>query len=122
MTKKDNKTCLICGKKYSYCGTCREFAHLPSWKELVDTENCYNLFEILSAVSVGTITKEQGKAKLAECDLNQEFTKEIKKQIEDIQNITVADTAKVDKVIKEANEVIKSVDETEKKVRRTKTK
>jgi len=43
---KNNKVCLICGKAYSYCPSCRKTE--PGWKNLVDTELCLDIYYALS--------------------------------------------------------------------------
>ena len=59
---KDNKTCILCGKKYSYCSRCSEFDHLPRWMECYCSENCKNIFNILSGYTMKDYTKEEAKS------------------------------------------------------------
>ncbi len=83
---KDNKTCILCGKKYSYCNRCEEFDHLPRWMEIYCSENCKKIFNALSSYNMGHITKEEAKTRLEECDLSyiDKFNHINKKFVEDI--------------------------------------
>ena len=66
---KDNKTCILCGKKYSYCSGCSEFDHLPRWMGCYCSENCKDVFNILSGYNMKHKTKEEAKSLLEKCDL-----------------------------------------------------
>lgn len=54
---KNNKTCILCGKVYSYCSNCAEFDHLPRWMECYCSENCRDIFNALSAYNMKTKSK-----------------------------------------------------------------
>lgn len=71
---KDNKTCILCGKKYSYCSGCSEFDHLPRWMGCYCSENCKDVFNILSGYNMKHKTKEEAKALLEKCDLTKTDT------------------------------------------------
>ena len=66
---RNNKTCILCGKKYSYCSGCAEFDHLPRWMECYCSENCKDIFNILSSYNMNHKTKEEAKTLLEKCDL-----------------------------------------------------
>ena len=66
---RNNKTCILCGNKYSYCSGCAEFDHLPRWMECYCSENCKDIFNILSGYNMNHKTKEEAKALLEKCDL-----------------------------------------------------
>ena len=66
---RNNKTCILCGKKYSYCSGCAEFDHLPRWMECYCSENCKDIFNILSGYNMKHKTKEEAKSLLEKCDL-----------------------------------------------------
>lgn len=71
MSKK-NRVCAVCQTKYNYCPNCEKNWRnpQPTWKLMFDKENCYNIFEILSAYSCKIITAEEAKEKLEKCDLS----------------------------------------------------
>ena len=66
---RNNKTCILCGNKYSYCSGCAEFDHLPRWMEIYCSENCKKIFNALSSYNMNHKTKEEAKAILEKCDL-----------------------------------------------------
>lgn len=96
---KDNKTCILCGKRYSYCSNCAEFDHLPRWMEIYCSENCKKIFNALSSHNMGHITKEEARELLEKCDLsykenfnrlNQNFVDEI--MTEETSNLDTIDS------------------------------
>ena len=102
---KLNKTCLVCQKSYHYCYSCPTDLQNPSWKNLFDTEQCKEIFNILSRNGQGMITDEEAKELLSKCDLTQKdtFADNIKNHIDKICGNNVA--------VKEVQAVIKSDDE-----------
>lgn len=67
---KNNKTCILCGKVYSFCNRCEEFDHLPRWMAIYCSDNCRNIFSTLTEYNAGNITKEQAAVELSKCDLS----------------------------------------------------
>ena len=70
MTRKFNKTCIVCGEKYSYCNSCKEHTIYPTWMNIFHNENCKNVFNTASAYLAGTITKEEAKTRFDACDMS----------------------------------------------------
>ncbi len=68
--KKNNKTCLVCKTKYTYCSSCEEFARLPRWMTCFCGENCHDVFNIISQYEDKHINLEEAKQKLDACDLS----------------------------------------------------
>ena len=68
--KKNNKTCILCGKKYTFCNRCEEFDRLPRWMGIYCSDNCRAIFNILTDYNGGHITKEEEIQKLNDCDLS----------------------------------------------------
>ena len=68
--KKNNKTCILCGKKYTFCNRCEEFDRLPRWMGIYCSDNCRAIFNILTDYNGGHITKEEAIQKLNDCDLS----------------------------------------------------
>ena len=86
---RNNKTCILCGTRYTYCNNCAEFSHLPIWMLCYCSKNCKDIFDTLSSYSMKHITKEEAKNILNKCDLtnidkfnksNQNCIKEILKK------------------------------------------
>lgn len=67
---KNNKTCILCGKVYSFCNRCEEFDHLPRWMAIYCSDNCRKIFSALTEYNAGNITKEQAAVELSKCDLS----------------------------------------------------
>lgn len=119
--RENNKTCIICGEKYTYCLSCSQFAREPKWKTIFHEENCLNIFNIISDFKAEIITKEKAVTLLSSCDLSKKDTYPdvVKNQIKEIFEISVSDIASVNKTISEAKEVMTSVENTEEKVQKT---
>lgn len=79
-----NRTCLACGKKYEYCGSCPTSTNLPVWKSIFDTENCKVVFENVSDYAQGVISKEVAKNRIYKCDFSIKYKDNIQKHIDDI--------------------------------------
>lgn len=70
MVRRNNKTCIVCSKQYTFCTGCSEFDSEPRWKAIYCDENCKKLFEYASGFLAGEITKAQAKAGFDSCDLS----------------------------------------------------
>jgi hypothetical protein len=101
---KDNKTCILCGKKYSYCSRCSEFDHLPRWMECYCSENCKDIFNTLCSYNMNHITKEDARAKFEKYDLSHKnnFNHLVKESINTIMTdeISTLDTSSPAETIK----------------------
>lgn len=80
----NNRVCLCCGNAYEYCGTCRKNVNLPAWKNLFDTENCKDVFQIVSDYEQKAIDKERARKMISACDVTKTFVPKIKKTLEEI--------------------------------------
>lgn len=67
---KDNKVCILCGKKYSFCNRCEEYDHLPRWMAIYCSENCKDIFNIISGYNMKLKTKEEAANALGKCNLS----------------------------------------------------
>ena len=54
---KVNKSCRTCGSEYAYCPSC-DYKE-PSYKQFVCSENCYNIWNILSRHGVCLATTQE---------------------------------------------------------------
>ena len=64
MSKRGDRTCYICGKKYNYCPSCGIDSNKPNWYFLTCSETCNEINEILSQHTAGRITDEVAKERL----------------------------------------------------------
>jgi len=67
MTSK-NKTCVVCGEKYSYCYNCN--TKDPSWMALFHDENCKKIFDTVNKLYFNHITEAEALDILRECNVN----------------------------------------------------
>jgi hypothetical protein len=86
---KYNKTCILCGKKYKFCGDCREEMFQPTWKNTYCSENCRTIFNTVVGYAQNTITIEKAQEILGGCDLSAKdtFREDFLKYIDEIMSI-----------------------------------
>lgn len=101
--RKKTRSCIVCGKEYTYCNNCREHASLPAWMAIYHDENCKNIMSIATEYMAGNLTKIEAKNKLDDCNLKDKrnFKESVIKAINDI-----CATKKTNKVEKEINQEI----------------
>lgn len=111
MVKKDNKTCVVCGKKYTFCPSCYKHIKFPDYLAIAHDENCYNLYNIISAYNMKLMTKEKAIEELAKCDISgvDNFPEDIKKTINEINAVTAKEVKSVSKTVKNAKEVSEKI-------------
>ena len=82
--RKNNRTCICCGTKYTYCSGCSEYDHLPRWMSIYHDANCREIFTILMDYEIKEITKEQAVERLHKCNLSKRktFNEKIRNEIE----------------------------------------
>jgi len=86
MARKNNRTCIVCAKEYSYCPTCSEDRKKEPWHNIYCCDNCKTIFETASDYLTKVITKEEAKTKFSACDLSRKetFHKKIVEAIEEV--------------------------------------
>lgn len=80
------RKCLVCGKIYEYCKGCNP--ETPSWKAIFESQNCHDIFEVMSS----SMSDEGKKEMLNELDLSEleKFNEDIKAQIKDLFSVSPA--------------------------------
>lgn len=58
----NKRNCIICGKVYDYCPTCR--TKKPAWMALFDSETCHEIYDIISDYNFKRIDKTEAKSRL----------------------------------------------------------
>lgn len=85
---KANKICKVCGKHYYFCPNCNEnLANpKPSWYSLFDSEQCRDIFKLLTNYYLGKLSANEAKAQLISYDLSDlsEYDEDIVNQINTI--------------------------------------
>ena len=97
---RGDRTCLICGKQYKYCGTCPEAKPSETWRALYCSQACRTAFDIFSKFANGHMSADVAYEKLSALDvdkmnLNEQLKEDwekIKKQrtVQPKQNNSVA--------------------------------
>lgn len=90
MAERGERTCSVCGKKYHYCNLCNhtdEKLKKETWRNIYCSENCRNIFKILSGHAFKHIDDKQAKERLDKCDLSKlnSFRDDLRNQIKMIQ-------------------------------------
>ena len=83
---KLNRTCIICGKKYSYCNNCQSDANKPTWYFIFDSQNCHDIYEVCTQYRDKEITIAQAYEKISKLDISniKNFADATRIQIEEI--------------------------------------
>lgn len=56
------RICLSCGNKYDHCNHCGDGQSKPSWFNLYDSEECKDLYNVVSGYNMGIKQKYEVKA------------------------------------------------------------
>lgn len=67
---KLNRTCGICRKKYSYCPSCAADEKKPTWMAIFCSENCRELYNVITNYKSNIISKEDAFIKVNSLDLH----------------------------------------------------
>ena len=114
--EKNNKKCIICGTVYSYCPVCGEDKNKPSWYMIFDSDNCNNIYDIVTGYRDAKYTIKEANELLKNCDLSkidsEDFNETTRKQIKEILEINEIDSKAVDALIgKNAEKVVPVAEE-----------
>lgn len=87
MSNSDMSTCVICGKKYKTCLSCKDMVTIKPWRSITDEIGCYKIFLVLSQYNNGYIDKEKAKSQLEQIKYNEKDLKEsVLKTINEIKS------------------------------------
>ena len=87
MGKKNNRTCIICGKNYAYCPVCNSGdANKPTWYFIFDGQNCHDIYEVCTQYRDGEIDAKVAYEKISKLDISniKDFYEATRIQIEEI--------------------------------------
>lgn len=86
MGRKNNRTCIICGSRYGYCGACNEDASKPTWYFIFDGQNCHDIYEVCTQYRDKEIDVKEAYKKISKLDISniKDFAEPTRKQIEEI--------------------------------------
>jgi len=102
MSKRGMRSCIICGKEYRYCPNCGADNKDETWRYLYDSEECMNVFNILSNYKNNHIDKEDARDQFEALKVSKDkkFTAEIQKQLDEIVKVKKAPKEEA-KIVKE---------------------
>lgn len=105
---KLNRTCTVCGEKYSYCPTCDEDYLKPSWYGLFHEENCKDIFETLCKHYQGYLTSSEAKEVLSKLNLSaiKSYPEQMQNQINEIMSY-VEPVEVVEKTVSTTKKILK---------------
>ena len=87
MGKKNNRTCIICGKNCAYCPVCNSGdANKPTWYFIFDGQNCHDIYEVCTQYRDGEIDAKVAYEKISKLDISniKDFYEATRIQIEEI--------------------------------------
>lgn len=70
LEKRNNRTCVCCGKTYTYCPNCGKDAAKPVWMNTFHDENCKTIFYAITDYLAGSLNKTEAKKILSKCTIN----------------------------------------------------
>lgn len=124
-SKKNNRTCIVCGIQYYHCGHCDEPIR-PSWYSIFHDQNCHDIYDAVANI-LPLKGKEAAKKVLDKLDLSnkENFHPNIVKAINEIYNIKDENESdkinKIENVVENKTEEVK-VEEVKKEKVETGTK
>lgn len=106
------RRCIVDATEYKYCNQCSAYNPEETWRFLFCSENCREIYSIITKCLAGSITADEARKRLDECDMSgvDHFQPVTKK---DLDKILAATTPVVEDTTTEAlttkEETIESV-------------
>ena len=123
MGKKNNRSCLICGRSYSYCPSCGADSSKPTWYFLFDCKNCLDIYDVCTEYRDNILNAKEAYEKVSKLDISklENFNDVTKGQIKEIIELNQsvrknsADKKLHLKTVKDAeNDVLSEINKTNK--------
>ena len=64
------QTCLLCKQTYEYCGGCSKYKHLPTFMTTFCSQNCRDIYQVMTNFESKILTKEEAKRQLMNLDIS----------------------------------------------------
>lgn len=89
MEKNNNVKCVVCGKGYHLCMSCRDKIAMKPWKVLTDTPEHYKVHQVISGYRCGVYTKDEAKTALGNINIKDKNTylDSVKKILDEILKV-----------------------------------
>lgn len=72
--KNNNAKCVVCGKAYHLCMSCRDKIASTPWKVLTDTSEHYKVYQVVNGYRCGIYEKDVAKNALSNIDISDRNT------------------------------------------------
>lgn len=79
----ETKTCIVCGKKYSYCPHCRNYNQYETWRTIYCSKDCKDVFHIFDDYRAKKIDAKNAYEKISKYNL-ENLTDLVKDKIDEI--------------------------------------
>lgn len=101
MSEKNNSKCVVCGKCYYLCMSCKDKMKLRPYRVLTDTSEHYKIFQIIKAYNEGIYNKKDAQKALFNIDVSDKdtYVESVRKTL----NKILADDKDIPKVDKTIN-------------------
>lgn len=87
MNQSNTAKCIVCGRQYKICLSCKKYAARRPWQNVADTPECYKLFLVLSQYNHGYLTKKEARVQLSQLTYQEQALKEsIKNSLHEIMS------------------------------------
>lgn len=87
MSNQETATCVICGKKYKVCLSCKDQIKLKPWRSIADTIDCYKIFLAVTQYNNGYISKDEAKKQLETIKFNKnDLSESVRNKINEIMS------------------------------------
>lgn len=119
MNKNNNVKCIICGKGYHLCRSCKDKLAVAPYKLLTDTSEHYKVYQVVNAYRGKVYTKEEAREVLKNIDISDKDTYldsvkkildeilEVEKKTNKVEDIDKNDVVKPKKYVKSNKVVVK---------------
>lgn len=99
MDKNNNVKCVVCGKGYHLCMSCRDKIAMKPWKVLTDTPEHYKVYQVVNGYRAGIYTKDEAKIALENINIKDKNTylDSVKKILDEILKVEKPVEVKVEK-------------------------
>lgn len=98
MSERKTRLCSVCRSEYKYCNQCKEDEKKPTWYFTFCSENCHDLYKIMSDFENGYISDIEAKEQLKDLDLSkqEQFGTSYKKSLKKIMSAKMKNVKKYD--------------------------
>lgn len=104
---RGDRICVVCGKHYVYCPSCKKGDPKETWRYMYDSEECHDLFKACSDFAFGHISAEQAQKRLSKYDLTDrsKFNEDIRRNL---SAIYAEEAEKKEEVVEQPKEETKA--------------